>query len=182
MINKDSNLRASDWLSPRTSYFPWKKSVYSGFFRAGSGGCHLWTNGKNPGDAPISYIKSGYEPLYVEVLPLLMLESVSHASEYILGVYRLYEKLTRRVQILFESCASGGSVLIRDCCDICCKHGRHRMIRMQWNVAVGIQYGTSLISPVKRRVWDLTYQQCRISKVLPATSLMRADVAYSEWI
>lgn len=63
-------------------------------------------------DAPISYIKWDMNRSMTEVYS----QTVSPGEQgmimhrYILGVYRLYEKLIKRFpKILFESCASGGS-------------------------------------------------------------------------
>ncbi|MBO5484715.1 MAG: alpha-galactosidase [Lachnospiraceae bacterium] len=63
-------------------------------------------------DAPISYIKWDMNRSMTEVYSRAVSpkEQGMVMHKYILGVYRLYEKLIERFpEILFESCASGGS-------------------------------------------------------------------------
>lgn len=63
-------------------------------------------------DAPISYVKWDMNRSLTEVYSQTALpeQQGTIMHKYILGVYRLYEKLTARFpEILFESCASGGS-------------------------------------------------------------------------
>lgn len=63
-------------------------------------------------ESPISYIKwdmnRSLTDVYSAVLPAERQGTVFH--NYVLGVYRLYERLTSRFpEVLFESCASGGA-------------------------------------------------------------------------
>ena len=87
-------------------------------------------------DAPISYIKWDMNRCMSEVYS----HTASAADQgkvmhqYILGVYRLYEKLTADfLKFYLNPVQAAVPVLIRDCCIMRRRHG-HRMIRMQWNV------------------------------------------------
>lgn len=147
-------------------------------FQSRSGGCHLWTNGKILEDAPISYIKWDMNRCMSEVYS----HTASAADQgkvmhqYILGVYRLYEKLTARFpEILFESCASGGSRF---------DPGLLYYAPQAWTSddtdaveRCKIQYGTSLVYPVSSMGSHVSAVPNH--QVLRNTSLkMRADVAY----
>lgn len=149
-------------------------------FQSRSGGCHLWTNGKILEDAPISYIKWDMNRCMSEVYS----HTASAADQgkvmhqYILGVYRLYEKLTARFpEILFESCASGGSRF---------DPGLLYYAPQAWTSddtdaveRCKIQYGTSLVYPVSSMGSHVSAVPNH--QVLRNTSLkMRADVAYLE--
>lgn len=63
-------------------------------------------------DAPVSYVKWDMNRSMTEVYSQAAVreEQGMVMHKHILGVYRLYEKLIERFpEILFESCASGGS-------------------------------------------------------------------------
>ena len=129
-------------------------------------------------DAPISYIKWDMNRCMSEVYS----HTASAADQgkvmhqYILGVYRLYEKLTGRFpEILFESCASGGSRF---------DPGLLYYAPQAWTSddtdaveRCKIQYGTSLVYPVSSMGSHVSAVPNH--QVLRNTSLkMRADVAY----
>ena len=84
-------------------------------------------------EAPVSYIKWDMNRAFSEVFSngndRTYQGKVRH--NYILGVYSLYERLIQEFpDVLFESCASGGAALIRECSTMLRRHGL-RMIRMR---------------------------------------------------
>ncbi|MGN0466751.1 MAG: alpha-galactosidase [Lachnospiraceae bacterium] len=100
-------------------------------------------------EAPISYIKWDMNrcmsEVYSAALPADEQGKVFH--KYILGVYRLYDKLTKKFPyILFESCASGGARfdpgLLHYAPQCWTSDNSDAVERMK------IQYGTSLVYPV----------------------------------
>ena len=129
-------------------------------------------------EVPVSYIKWDMNRCMSEVYS----HTASAADQgkvmhqYILGVYRLYEKLTGRFpEILFESCASGGSRF---------DPGLLYYAPQAWTSddtdaveRCKIQYGTSLVYPVSSMGSHVSAVPNH--QVLRNTSLkMRADVAY----
>ena len=98
-------------------------------------------------EAPISYVKWDMNRSMSEVYST----GVGSGDQgkvfhrYILGVYRLYDMLTKAFpKILFESCASGGGRLIRAFCIMRHSVG-HRTIRMRWSAvrsSMGLHWST----------------------------------------
>ena len=182
MVNKDSNLYREhpDWIlsTPGRHISHGRNQYILDFSRAEVVDAIYGQMEKILEDAPISYI--------IWDMNRCMSEVYSHTAsaadqgkvmhQYILGVYRLYEKLTARFpEILFESCASGGSRF---------DPGLLYYAPQAWTSddtdaveRCKIQYGTSLVYPVSSMGSHVSAVPNH--QVLRNTSLkMRADVAY----
>lgn len=182
MVNKDSNLYREhpDWIlsTPGRHISHGRNQYILDFSRAEVVDAIYGQMEKILEDAPISYIKWDMNRCMSEVYS----HTASAADQgkvmhqYILGVYRLYEKLTGRFpEILFESCASGGSRF---------DPGLLYYAPQAWTSddtdaveRCKIQYGTSLVYPVSSMGSHVSAVPNH--QVLRNTSLkMRADVAY----
>lgn len=182
MVNKDSNLYREhpDWIlsTPGRHISHGRNQYILDFSRAEVLDAIYGQMEKILEDAPISYIKWDMNRCMSEVYS----HTASAADQgkvmhqYILGVYRLYEKLTGRFpEILFESCASGGSRF---------DPGLLYYAPQAWTSddtdaveRCKIQYGTSLVYPVSSMGSHVSAVPNH--QVLRNTSLkMRADVAY----
>ena len=182
MVNKDSNLYREhpDWIlsTPGRHISHGRNQYILDFSRAEVVDAIYGQMEKILEDAPISYIKWDMNRCMSEVYS----HTASAADQgkvmhqYILGVYRLYEKLTARFpEILFESCASGGSRF---------DPGLLYYAPQAWTSddtdaveRCKIQYGTSLVYPVSSMGSHVSAVPNH--QVLRNTSLkMRADVAY----
>lgn len=182
MVNKDSNLYREhpDWIlsTPGRHISHGRNQYILDFSRAEVVDAIYGQIEKILEDAPISYIKWDMNRCMSEVYS----HTASAADQgkvmhqYILGVYRLYEKLTGRFpEILFESCASGGSRF---------DPGLLYYAPQAWTSddtdaveRCKIQYGTSLVYPVSSMGSHVSAVPNH--QVLRNTSLkMRADVAY----
>lgn len=182
MVNKDSNLYREhpDWIlsTPGRHISHGRNQYILDFSRAEVVDAIYGQMEKILEDAPISYIKWDMNRCMSEVYS----HTASAADQgkvmhqYILGVYRLYEKLTGRFpEILFESCASGGSRF---------DQGLLYYAPQAWTSddtdaveRCKIQYGTSLVYPVSSMGSHVSAVPNH--QVLRNTSLkMRADVAY----
>lgn len=182
MVNKDSNLYREhpDWIlsTPGRHISHGRNQYILDFSRAEVVDAIYGQMEKILEDAPISYIKWDMNRCMSEVYS----HTASAADQgkvmhqYILGVYRLYEKMTGRFpEILFESCASGGSRF---------DPGLLYYAPQAWTSddtdaveRCKIQYGTSLVYPVSSMGSHVSAVPNH--QVLRNTSLkMRADVAY----
>ncbi len=182
MVSKDSNLYREhpDWIlsTPGRHISHGRNQYILDFSRAEVVDAIYGQMEKILEDAPISYIKWDMNRCMSEVYS----HTASAADQgkvmhqYILGVYRLYEKLTARFpEILFESCASGGSRF---------DPGLLYYAPQAWTSddtdaveRCKIQYGTSLVYPVSSMGSHVSAVPNH--QVLRNTSLkMRADVAY----
>lgn len=182
MVNKDSNLYREhpDWIlsTPGRHISHGRNQYILDFSRAEVVDAIYGQMEKILEDAPISYIKWDMNrcmsEVYSHTASAADQSKVMH--QYILGVYRLYEKLTGRFpEILFESCASGGSRF---------DPGLLYYAPQAWTSddtdaveRCKIQYGTSLVYPVSSMGSHVSAVPNH--QVLRNTSLkMRADVAY----
>ena len=182
MVNKDSNLYREhpDWIlsTPGRHISHGRNQYILDFSRAEVVDAIYGQMEKILEDAPISYIKWDMNRCMSEVYSHTAgaAEQGKVMHQYILGVYRLYEKLTAGFpEVLFESCASGGSRF---------DPGLLYYAPQAWTSddtdaveRCKIQYGTSLVYPVSSMGSHVSAVPNH--QVLRNTSLkMRADVAY----
>ena len=153
MTNRDSDLfRAHpDWVLAdiRRPYSHARNQYVLDFSREEVVACIYQQLKKLLAEAPISYIKWDMNRSFSEVFSNGQDRAWQGKArhQYILGVYRLYDRLTREFpQVLFESCASGGARF---------DPGMLYYAPQGWTSddtdaveRIKIQYGTSLVYPL----------------------------------
>lgn len=182
MVNKDSDLfRAHpDWLLAdiRRNYCHSRNQYILDFSKEEVVDCIYQQMRKLLKEAPISYIKWDMNRSFSEVFSNGNTKSyqgkVRH--KYILGVYKLYERLTQEFpDILFESCASGGARF---------DPGMLYYAPQAWTSdntdavdRIKIQYGTSYVYPLSSIGSHVSASPNH--QIFRSTSLdTRANVAY----
>ena len=161
MVNQDSELyrKHPDWIirTPERNASHGRYQYVLDFSRKEVVDCVYEMMAKILSEAKVSYIKwdmnRSITECYSVGLPSDRQGEVYH--RYILGVYDLYERLTERFpHVLFESCASGEDVSIRECSTMRLRRGRVT-IRMRQK---GLKSSTGHPTDIRSAAWEVMCQ------------------------